>query len=272
MHAMLREIDDLRDEGKELGTLLERLGDGDWNRPTPFKQWTVYDVVAHLHYSDRCALWSLDGRETFDRETAAMRGVIERGGSLGQFTRDVFRDVSAARLFGLWKDGFREMCDRFAALDPKTRLPWFGPDMGLRMFATARQMETWAHGQDVYDLLNEPRPYGDRLKNIAHIGVSTYGWTFTNRGLPLPGPAPYVKLTAPSGAIWEWNEPNPENRVEGLASEFCHVVTQNRNVADTSLVVVGEPAKRWMEIAQCFAGNPETPPPRGARPGPRRSS
>jgi hypothetical protein len=25
--------------------------------------------------------------------------------------------------------------------------------------------------------------------------VRTYGWTFANRGLPIPGPAPYVRLT-----------------------------------------------------------------------------
>jgi len=266
---MLQEVEDLREEGSELGALLETLNESDWAKPTPFKQWTIYDVVGHLHYSDRCALASLKGREAFVEETAAMKAVIDQGGSLRDFTRETLGNVDAPRMLAMWKGAFQEMCDRFAALDPKTRLPWFGPDMGLRMFTTARQMETWAHGQDVYDLIDKPRRYTDRLKNIAHIGASTYGWTFAVRKQPVPGPAPYVKLTAPSGAIWEWNEPDPENRVEGSAAEFCHVVTQNRNVADTSLVVVGEPAKKWMAIAQCFAGNPETPPPPGARPGPR---
>jgi uncharacterized protein (TIGR03084 family) len=267
---MLQEVRDLREEGKELRALLETIGEADWARATPFKQWTVFDVVGHLHYSDRCALAALDGREAFERETAAMRAVIVRGGSLRDFTREVLGPMDSRRMLALWTGAFDEMCDRFAALDPKARLPWFGPDMGLRMFTTARQMETWAHGQDVYDLLDRPRRYTDRLRSIAHIGVSTYGWTFANRKLPAPGPAPYVRLTAPSGAIWEWNEPDEANKVEGSAAEFCHVVTQNRNVADTSLVVVGEPARRWMAIAQCFAGNPENPPAPGARPGPRR--
>ena len=264
---MLQEVEDLREEGAELEALLETLAEADWSRPTPFKQWTVFDVAAHLHYSDRCALAALKGREAFEKETAAMRAVIARGGSLRDFTRETLGPMEGARMLGLWRDAFREMCDRFAALDPKTRLPWFGPDMGLRMFTTARQMETWAHAQDVYDLLQKPRRYTDRLRSIAHIGVSTYGWTFANRKLPLPGPPPYVRLTAPSGAIWEWNDPSEDNRVEGSAAEFCHVVTQNRNVADTSLVVVGEPAKRWMAIAQCFAGNPESPPAPGTRTG-----
>ncbi|MEE8557360.1 MAG: TIGR03084 family protein, partial [Myxococcota bacterium] len=103
------------------------------------------------------------------------------------------------------------------------------------------------------------------IKNIAVIGVKTFGWTFVNRGLDVPGDVPYVRLIAPSGAAWEWNEPSKENRVEGLATEFCHVVTQGRNVADTALRVVGETAGRWMAIAQCFAGAPNDPPKPGAR-------
>jgi uncharacterized protein (TIGR03084 family) len=133
------------------------------------------------------------------------------------------------------------------------------------MFATARQMETWAHGQAIYDLLGETREATDQLRNIAEIGVRTYGWTFANRGLPVPGPAPYVRLTAPSGSIWEWNEPAADNAIEGDALPFCQVVTQTRNIADTDLRVTGEPARIWMNLAQCFAGRPEDPPAPGTR-------
>ena len=104
-----------------------------------------------------------------------------------------------------------------------------------------------------------------RLKNIAVIGVKTYGWTFANRKLEPPGPAPYVRLAAPDGDIWEFNEPNTDNLVSGDAAEFCHVVTQGRNIADVNLEVVGEPAEQWMAIAQCFAGPPEDPPAPGSR-------
>ena len=159
------------------------------------------------------------------------------------------------------------MCDLLGAADPEARLKWFGPDMGVRMFTTARQMETWAHGQDVYDLLRVPRRNTDRLKNIAVIGVRTFGWTFVNRKLAVPGDAPYVQLTAPSGAIWEWGTPDDGNCVTGSAVEFCHVVTQGRNIADTRLHVAGATATQWMAIAQCFAGPPENPPAPGTRGG-----
>jgi uncharacterized protein (TIGR03084 family) len=133
------------------------------------------------------------------------------------------------------------------------------------MFTTARQMETWAHGQEIFDLLKIERKHTDRIKNIAVIGIKTFGWTFVNRGLEVPGDIPYVRLTAPSGAIWEWNEPDEHNRIEGSAVAFCHVVTQGRNIADVNLTVVGDTAERWMAIAQCFAGGPEDPPKPGER-------
>jgi len=53
--------------------------------------------------------------------------------------------------------------------------------------------------------------------------------------------------------------------VAGDATEFCQVVTQTRNVADTRLDVKGETAVRWMAMAQCFAGPPEDPPEPGTR-------
>jgi uncharacterized protein (TIGR03084 family) len=128
-------------------------------------------------------------------------------------------------------------------------------------------METWAHGQEVYDLKRVERTPTDRIRHIFTLGVKTFGWTFVNRRLELPGPPPRVRLVAPSGAIWEWNETSGSGRVEGRAVEFCQVVTQVRNVADTQLEVEGDVATRWMSIAQCFAGGPVDPPKPGERTG-----
>lgn len=157
------------------------------------------------------------------------------------------------------------MAERFAVADPKQRVKWVGPDMSVRSSITARLMETWAHGQAVYDVFGKVRSDTDRIKNIAVIGVNTFGWTFTNRGLAVPADPPHVRLVAPSGAVWEWNPPDQGNMIEGSAVEFCQVVTQVRNIADTTLRVVGETAASWMSIAQCFAGPPEEPPAPGSR-------
>ena len=44
--------------------------------------------------------------------------------------------------------------------------------------------------------------------------------------------------------------------VSGDGEEFCLVVTQRRNIADTALEVTGDIADQWMQIAQAFAGPP----------------
>ena len=259
---MLQQAIDLQEEGDELFELLNALKGPDWERPTPFKGWTVNQVIVHLHSSDRMAVLSLKDPQAFQEHLTRRAKARERGENPDD---DGLKKMQSRELLTEWRDYFNLMCTLLGEAVPEQRVKWVGPDMGVRMFTTARQMETWAHGQDIYDLLHRPRIHTDRIKNIAVIGVRTFGWTFANRHKALPGPAPHVRLTAPSGVIWEWNESNAESRIEGSAIEFCHVVTQGRNVADSQLVVIGEVAKQWMAIAQCFAGPPKDPPLPGER-------
>jgi uncharacterized protein (TIGR03084 family) len=263
--TVLQQATDLRDECDALYDFVATL-DGDvWQRATPFKGWTVWDVIAHLHYFNWAALQSLISDEAFLSSAVVLGEAFEHGLDLPTFTREHLGPLPPAELLEQWRSCFVEMCERMGDADPERRLKWYGPDMGVRMFATARQMETWAHGQDVYDLLRVEREHADRLKNVVVLGIKTFGWTFANRGLEVPATVPYVRLRAPSGALWEWGEPSPEEYVEGTAVDFCRVVTQNRNVADTGLSVTGATAKRWMAIAQCFAGGPAEPPAPGER-------
>jgi hypothetical protein len=47
-------------------------------------------------------------------------------------------------------------------------------------------METWTHGQNVFNALRRERTFTDRLRHIAHPGVTTFGWSYINRGLDVP--------------------------------------------------------------------------------------
>lgn len=252
---MLQQAQDLLEEGTELKSLLDTLTEQDWARQTPFKSWTINKVVQHLHGTDQMAVLALKSRKDFE----AARSNADK------VRKTMNPEQTGQLLLNDWWSYLTEMCRLLGESDAKSRVPWFGPDMGVMMFTTARQMEVWAHSQDIYDLLKIKRTNTDRLKNIAVIGVKTYGWTFANRKIEPPGPAPYVKLDAPSGDVWEFNEPVTDNYIEGSAVEFCHVVTQGRNIADVNLTVVGEAADKWMQIAQCFAGPPEDPPAPGTR-------
>ena len=249
----LQQVDDLGAEGDALHQFLETLDDHHWEMETPFKDRTVNWVVQHLHDADRWTVHSVTDPDGF-RAWVKDRSLVKDAEIL-----------QGKELLQRWRDYFQDLCVALDAADPDVRAPWFGPDMGIRMMATARQMETWAHGQDIYDLLHVTRTNTDRIRNICHIGVRTFGWTFVNRKLEAPTPIPYVRLESPSGAIWEWNNPSEKDYVAGAAVEFAHVVTQGRNIAEADLEVHGPSAHAWMDIAQCFAGPPENPPTPGQR-------
>jgi uncharacterized protein (TIGR03084 family) len=146
---------------------------------------------------------------------------------------------------------------------PSDRVPWFGPDMSVASFATARVMETWAHGQDVADALDVTRMPTARLRHVAEIGVRARPYAYLSRGLDVPASPVRVELAAPSGAEWAWGPEDASDRIVGDALDWCLVVTQRRNPADTGLVVTGGAATEWIGRAQAFAGPPtEHRPPR----------
>jgi uncharacterized protein (TIGR03084 family) len=128
--------------------------------------------------------------------------------------------------------------------------------MSALSFATARLMETWAHGQDVAVTLGTTIEPTDRLRHVCHIGVTTRGWSYANRREAVPDAPVRVELVSPSGASWTWGSDDAEDRVTGTALDFCLVVTQRRLLTDTGLRCEGEAAEGWMQRAQAFAGGP----------------
>lgn len=255
---------DFRTESDALYAIIAPLSDSELDRPTAFKGWTVNDVIGHLHIWNVAADLSLRDENGF-REFFAKVAASFKQGSLKEFERTYLNGLSGAELVATWRAGYERVADHFAKADPKARLPWAGPSMSARSSITARLMETWAHGQEVYDLLGIERENGDHIRNIVMLGVNTFGWTYKNRREDAPERMPYLVLTAPSGETWTYGEESDEERIEGQAEEFCQVVTQTRNIADTALKTTGDIAADWMAKAQCFAGAPVEPPEPGTR-------
>lgn len=227
MNELQQVVADLRAEGEELHRLLGTLREADWSRATRFKRWTIADVVAHLYFGDYLGITSHRDADEF---RAFMASVQHSGLTLADFTRQWLDGLSGPPLLAKWYDQFDAMCTLFAASDPGLRLAWAGPSMGIRMFATARLMETWAHGWAIYDLLGVSRTHTDRIRHIATLGARTYGWTFANRGLPEPGPAPWLVLEAPSGALGMARTPagQPHHRLCGGVLPGGHPGAQHR--------------------------------------------
>ena len=264
--------DDLRDlcadlaaEHAALDAVVADLDDAGWDTPTASDRWAVRDQIGHLAYFDETATQAIVDPERFAADLQAALS-----GDLTEFleaTEVRGRTLPPAELLAWWRDGRAALLAAAAPLDPKARLPWYGPSMGARSFVTARLMETWAHGQDVVDALGAERPATDRLRHVADLGVRTRGFSYSVRGLEPPEAALRVELTAPGGDTWAWGpetELTPRSPIEwvsGPAEDFCLVVTQRRHVDDTSLCAFGEHANEWLTIAQCFAGGPTLGPP-----------
>ena len=258
----MQQAQDFANESAALAELLMPLEDADFERATLFKDWTINNILRHLHVWNIAAARSIDGEYAFGVFMRELMGG-ERGRSFIAYEADYLDGLWGKELLSAWHEQYVVLAAQYAATDPKARLKWVGPDMSALSSVTARLMETWSHAQAIYDLLGVERIDSDRIGNIVRLGVNTYGWTFKNRSEDLPGPMPRLRLTAPSGAIWEYGD--GEGLIEGKATEFCQIVTQCRNSADTQLRVSGPVASRWMAIAQCFAGPPQDPPPPGTR-------
>lgn len=245
----------LRSQSLGLVEALETGGTDCWDEPTRAERWTVRDQMTHLAYFDEITtiaiLWPTRFRIEADLLTSGGSDfpdrIAQRYGSMpGDEVLDWFLRA---------RENFTAVA---AASDPAARLPWFGPDMSVASTITARLMETWAHGKDVHDTLGTVQPVGAELRSVAHLGIATFGFVHDLHGLATPDARPRIELTGPSGERWTWGAEDAEEIVRGSAEDFASVVTQRRNLADTTLEIQGDITRNWLSIAQAYAGAPGT--------------
>jgi uncharacterized protein (TIGR03084 family) len=246
----------LEDLSAETHLLLERLmgaGDDVWDRPTPAPGWTVRDQVTHLAYFDDAAVLAAVNPKAFSAgKEDALRDV-------DAFTASVARQHSSLtgeEVLEWFNRARAELASTYSRVDRERRVPWYGPEMSPASALTARLMETWAHGQDIIDSMGQLRTESPGLRHVAHLGVRTLPNSFSARALPVPDSPVGVELTAPDGELWQWGPAGAPDGVQGPALDFCLVVTQRRHIDDSQLTTTGPVARKWMSIAQAFAGPP----------------
>ena len=252
MTDRLQEIlDDLATEGEALDALVAGLDEAGWRRPTPAAGWDVATSVAHLAWTDEVAVLAATDKAGWDavvlEAIADPTGFVDAQALAGGA-------VPPGDLLVRWRAGRARLAEVLAAHPSGEKLPWFGPPMSPTSMATARYMETWAHGLDVADALGVPVEPHDRVRHVVHIGVRTRGFAFANHGLEVPAGDVRLELVAPSGATWTYGDERADQRVTGSAWDFALLVTQRCNRADLDLDADGADADRWLDVAQAFAG------------------
>ena len=246
-------VDDLRAESDELDALVASLAEDRWHAPTPAAGWTIAHQIGHLLWTDRGALVSVTDPDAF---ADVVKAALEDPVGFVNTAADELAAVPPAELLADWRATRTQLHDALLTVEDGRKLPWFGPPMSGPSMATARLMETWAHGLDVADALGVTRPATARLRSIAHIGVRTRDFAFVINELTPPGEPFRVELRAPDGSLWAWGPEAAAQRVTGSAEDFCFLVTQRRPLRELDVTAVGDDAARWLTIAQAFAGPP----------------
>jgi uncharacterized protein (TIGR03084 family) len=243
---------DLRDESSDVDRMVADLPTSGWAQATPAAGWTIRHQIAHLAWTDQASLLAIRDPDAF---TASLSAALELPDSFVDKGTESFIDEPAS-LLARWRAGREELATTLAAQPAGTRIAWYGTTMSPVSMATARIMETWAHGGDIADALGLARAPTARLRHIAHLGHRTLGYSFLAHGRPVPSAAVGLRLTAPDGGQWRFGPDDAADQVSGPALDFCRLVTQRAHRSDLALVATGPVADEWLDIAQCFAGPP----------------
>ena len=256
---------DLRAEQDELDVIVAALPAEQWATPTASPGWTVADQLGHLTYFDGAAALAITDQDAF-RATVddLMQRALGNAEGADDFTLADFRALEPSGQLSKWRANCALLDSAAATLTGDSRIGWYGPSMGAKSFLTARLMEVWAHGDDIAQAAGAERHPTDRLRHIVQLGFITRGWTYAVRRETPPEGSVRLELSSPSGAAWIFGPDDATDVVRGSAEEFCLVVTQRANVADTALEATGV-ARHWLERAQAFAGPPSDVRPVGTR-------
>lgn len=274
--ALEEVLADLVAEGEELDALVAALPDGEpapdrptWRSPTPAPGWTVAHQVSHLAWTDDVAVLAATDPSGFvERATALLGSGLAPEDAVDAAAAEGAQ-APAADLLARWRAGRTALADALRAVPDGTRLPWFGPPMAPASMATARLMESWAHGQDIADALGVTRTPTARLRHVARLAVRTRDFAFGVQGLRAPTEEFRVELVAPDGGTWAFGPPDAAQRVTGTALDLCLLAVRRRHRDDTALVATGPDADTWLDVVQAFAGPPGAGRPPSAAQDPR---
>src|SRR5206468_3287589 len=125
------------------------------------------------------------------------------------------RRMEPGDVLAWWVDGAARTRGVLSGLDPKTRVPW-GLGMSARSFASARLMETWAHGLDIRAAAGHPPNVTPRLRSVAWLIVQALPYAFRVAKEEQPPGTLRVELDF-DGERWSFGPDDADNTITGPA-------------------------------------------------------
>ena len=234
-------LDDLAAEHQVLDDLVAPLPLDVWAKPSPSPGWTLAHQIHHLDVSEGAALLALTGHS--DQVFAPT----------GRWPDRPLPD-DPTEVLDNWRSSRAASFEAMTGLDAKAPVIWGDGPMTCRSFATARLMETWAHGLDCFTTVGVEPVDTDRLRHVAHIGYRALPYAFRSQGVNPPAPLSELRLelVSPSGDNWTYGDGDAPQSLTGSAAHWCRVATRRMDAADSDLVANGSLAQAVLTVARAY--------------------
>ncbi len=232
---------DLAAEHQVLDDLVASLPMEVWTQPSPSPGWTLAHQIHHLDVSEGAALLALNGHS--DQVFAPTGRWPDRP-----------MPSDPTEVLANWRTARAASLEVMVMLDAKAPIIWGDGPMTCRSFATARLMETWAHGLDCFTTAGVEPVDTDRLRHVAHLGFRALPYAFRSQGVTPPAPLSELRLelTSPSGEAWTYGDPKALQSITGSAAHWCRVATRRMNSAESDLKAHGPLAQSVMTVARAY--------------------
>jgi len=244
----VREIlSDLVAEQQYQDQFLQRTNIRDWKKKTPSAGWSIQDTVSHLASLEEYAYNALE--EGGSRLTEA-----SQYDTFGEFTLAGLlpgRTMRPQDVIEWWRETRAKVVDSLSRKSPSDRVPWFAGDMSAKTFATARLMETWAHGLDIHTTMDAEPEDTPRLRHIAWLAWKTLPHAFEDAGQPYEVPV-RVEVIGPAYAKYIFGPADTDQVIKGTAGDWCRVAVRRRSADDTSLKAQGQVAEMALKVVRAY--------------------
>ncbi|MBT8199809.1 MAG: maleylpyruvate isomerase family mycothiol-dependent enzyme [Acidimicrobiia bacterium] len=244
----MREIlSDLVAEQQAIDQFLQTIDFRKWNTHTSAVGWDIRDLVSHLAHIEDYAYNALaeDGSKLGD---AATYPTIDHFNQVGV---EHGRTMRVQDTLEWWRNSRARVVEQLSKLKGDERIPWFAGPMSARSFASARLMETWAHGLDAHRAVGSEPEDTLRLYHIAKLAYNSLPYSFKLTGEEYSGDL-RIELNAPEYKRWTFGPDDATNVITGTAGEFCRVAVQREKAANTNLEAEGELAQTALRIIRCY--------------------
>ena len=245
----MREIlADLVAEQQGLDQFLQSIDYRRWSTPTPAKGWSIHDQVSHLASAEALAFQAIDQGES------AVAAILADHNTIDDFTAAGVkegRELRPGQVIEWWRHSRADVVDALSRMSGRERIPWIAGDMSSKSFATARLMETWAHGLDIHAAVGSDPVDTTRLRHVAFLGWATLPFAFQAAGEDYPAPI-RVELRAPEYQKWVFGPEDSDEVVRGEAGDWCRVVVRRKDAKDTGLEADGAVAACALEVAKAY--------------------